>query len=139
MFNNMPKPINGSGGGGLIKASGMIHCSTAGESIVIDTGLGNSLQTFCMFGLSYNTNTSFTDTVHFGEFALWDSSQAGYQNGAVTVGGNVAAGHCNTLGTVGDLRAATVMDVTNGVVTVKAALNTYGQFMEGADFYWVAM
>ena len=68
---------------------------------------------------------------------MWDSTQSATYGSATTLGTNVAGGMILDVGSTatGDGRAAKIMDITNGVVTITSDTSGY---MNGCDFTWVA-
>lgn len=68
---------------------------------------------------------------------MWDSTQSLTYGSATTLGVSAAGGMILQVGSTatGDGRAAKIMDVTNGVITITS--DTAG-YMNGCDFTWIA-
>lgn len=122
------------GNGGGIK-SDTFHVTSAGETITVDTGLGSSLTKFAFFGITNHADVLLGEKEY--TFCMWESTQSSTYGSATTLSTSVAGGMMLQVGSTatGDGRAAKIMDVTNGVITITS--DTAG-FMNGCDFTWIA-
>lgn len=68
---------------------------------------------------------------------MWDSTQSTTYGSATTLGTTVAGGMMLQVGStaIDDGRAAKIVDITNGVITIISDTTGY---MNGCDFTWVA-